>query len=390
MFTFSSSVAFQSRAWNNLRQPHDLTPMTVEDTFKSIVLSTATTTTALSNDQGVKTRGMKNRSLLPAKMTASNDKHNPTVAKPSATRKRALSQLNENNDVARSDIARPDTAQLNTPQPNTAQPEPVTPSHKKQKMSPTDTIASKDSAMSSVDTPATTISTGATTTPAKTSNADTANPRETKPLSKAAARTKLEVQRQRALDRARRAEARAKMAEDLLMLAHNGGPEKLKQGVLQFFQEQLAIKNEQVENLGQQVEAREIEVAQQKGRIQSHVDWEKTYKAKLAEVKEELKTESALVMDYLKIIGQNARTIKEQTETIQRLQGELDGSGTVVPQKDEMIEKMQAETIQRLQGELDGLRKVVAQKDEMIKKMQAERKTVKGALESIRHLEMLD
>ena len=388
--------------------------MTVEDTFKSIVLSTATTTAALSNDQGVKTRGMKNRSHLPAKKTASNDKHNPTTPQSNATRKRALSQLNEDNDVARPDVAQPNTAQ-----PDTAQPEPVTPSHKKQKMSPTDTTASRDSAMSSVDTPATAISTGATTAPAETSNADTANPRETKPLSKAAARTKSEVQRQRALDQARRAEARAKRAEDLLMLAHSRGPERLKQGVLQFFQEQLASKNEQVEILGQQVEEREIEVAQQKGRIRSHVDWEKTYKAKLAEVKEELKSESALVMDYLKIIGQDARTISEQKETIQRLQGGLDGLGVVVPQKDEMIEKMQAETIQKLQEELDGLRNVVTQKDvliekmqaetiqtlqgelddlrtvvtqkdEMIEKLQAEQKSVKGAFESIKHLGLLD
>ena len=372
--------------------------MTVEDTFKSIVLSTATTTAALSNDQGVKTRGMKNRSLLPAKKTASNDKYNPTTPQSNATRKRALSQLNEDNHVARPDTAhvarpdtaRPDTAQPDTTQPDIAQPVPATPSHKKQRMSPTDTTASRDSVMSSVDTPATKMSTGATTTPAETSNADTSNPQETKPLSKAAARTKSEVQRQRALDRARKAEARAKRAEDLLMLAHSRSPERLKQGVLQFFQEQLASKNEQVEVLGQQVEEREIEVAQQKGRIRSHVDWEKTYKAKLAEVKEELKSESALVMDYLKIIGQDARTISEQKETIQRLQGGLDGLGVVVPQKDEMIEKMQAETIQKLQEELDGLHNVVTQKDEMIEKLQAEQKSVKGAFESIKHLGLLD
>ena len=364
--------------------------MTVEDTFKSIVLSTATTTAALSNDQGVKTRGMKNRSLLPAKRTASNDKHNPTTPQSIATRKRALSQLNEDNDVARPDVARPDTAQSDTAQPDIAQPEPATPSHKKQKMSPTDTTASRDSAMSSFDTPATKISTGATTTPAETSNADTSNPQETKPLSKAAARTKSEVQRQRAMDRARRAEARARSAENLLMLAHNRSPERLKQGVLQFFQEQLASKNEQVETLSHQVEEREIEVAQQKGRIRSHVDWEKTYKVNLAEVKEELKTERALVMEYLKNIVQRDGTINEQKETIQRLQGELDGLGTVVPQKDEMIEKLQAETIQKLQKELDGLRTVVTQKDQMIEKLQAEQKSVKGALESIKHLGMLD
>lgn len=359
--------------------------MTVEDTFKSIVLSTATTTAALSNDQGVKTRGMKNRSLLPAKNTASNDNPNPTTPQSNATRKRALSQLNEDND-----IARPDTAQPNTTQLDIVQTEPATPSHKKQKMSPTDTTASRDSAMSSVDTPATKISTGATTTPAETSNADTSNPQETKPLSKAAARTKSEVQRKRAMDRARRAEARARRAENLLILAHSRSPERLKQGVLQFFQEQLASKNEQVETLGQQVEEREIEVAKQKGRIRSHVDWEKTYKANLAEVKEELKAESALVMDYLKKIVQRDGTINEQKKTIQTLQGELDGLRTVVPQKDEMIERMQAETIQELQKELDGLRTVVTQKDELIEKLQAEQKSVKGALESIKHLGMLD
>ena len=350
--------------------------MTIEDTFKSIVLSTATTTASLPDDQGVKTRGMKKQSLMPMKKTISNDKHNPKTHS-NATGKRALAQINEDNDIA--------------------QPESATPSHKKQKMSPTDTTTtSRDSTMISVDTPESKISTSATTSPAETSNADTskhqqtrspsntspaetlnasnhqtttsssnATPAETsnagtsghqntKSLSKVAARTKCEIQRKRAMDRARRAETRAKEAETLLMSAHNRSPERLKLGVLRFFNEQLASKNDQIEILGQQVEEREIEIAQQKGRIRSHVDWEKTYKANLAEVKEELKTESALVMEYLKIIIQRDGNIYEQDKTIQKLQAEL-----------------------------DELRTVVAQKDETIQNMQAEQKSVKGALETI-------
>lgn len=271
--------------------------MTVEDTFKSIVLSTANSTAALPDDQGVKTRGMKKQSLTPTKKITSNDKHDPKSPHSNATAKRALAQINEDNDIAR--------------------PEPATPSHKKQKMSPTDTTTmSRGSTMISVDTPETKISTSATTSPAETSNADTSNypktqspsnmstaetsnadtsnhemtksssnasPAETpnadtsnhqntKSSLKAAARTKSEVQRKRAMDRARRAETRAKQAEALLMSAHNKSPERLKLGLLGFFNEQLASKSEQIETLGQQVEEREIEIAQQKGRIRSHVD----------------------------------------------------------------------------------------------------------------------
>ena len=308
--------------------------MTVEDTFKSIVLSTATTTAALSNDQGVKTRGMKKRSLTPVKKITSNDEHNPTTPHSNTTGKRALAQMNENNDIA--------------------QPESATPSHKKQKMSPIDTTTSGDSTMSSVDTPDTKTSTGATTSPAETLSPDTSNRQKTKSSSKVAARTKSEVQRKRAADRARRAETRAEKAETLLMLAHNKSPERLKLSVLRFFNEELASKSDQIEILGQQVEEREIEIAHQKGQIRSHIDWEKTYKANLAEVKEELKTESALVTEYLKLIVQRDGNIYEQNKTIQKLQGEL-----------------------------DGLRTTVTQKDEMIRKMQADQKSVKGALESI-------
>ena len=308
--------------------------MTVEDTFKSIVLSTATTTAALSNDQGVKTRGMKKRSLTPMKKITSNDKHNPTTPHSNATRKRTPAQMTED-----SDIVPPDSA---------------TPSHKKQKMSPTDTTISRDSTMSSVDTPDTKISTVATTSPAETLNPNISNRQKTKSSSKVAARTKSEVQRKRAMDRARRAETRAEKAETLLMLAHNKSPERLKQGVLRFFNEELASKSDQIEILGQQVEEREVEIAQQKGRIRSHIDWEKTYKANLAEVKEELKTESALAMEYLKLIVQKDGNIYAQDKTIQKLQGEL-----------------------------DGLRTILTQKDEMIMKMQADQKSVKGALESI-------
>lgn len=297
--------------------------MTVEDTFKSIVLSTATTTAFLSNDQGVKTRGMKKRSLTPINKITSNDKHNPSTPHSNATKKRALGQMNEDNDIA--------------------QPESATPSHKKQKMSPTDTTTSKDSTMSSVDTPDTKISTGATTSPAETSNPDTSSRQKTKSSSKVAARTKSEVQRKRAMDRARRAETRAEKAETLLMLAHNRSPERLKLGVLQFFKEELASKSDQIEILSQQVEEREIEIAEQKGQIRSHIDWEKTYKANLAEVKEELKAESALVTEYLKLIIQRDGNIHGQDKTIQKLQGELDGLRTIVTQKDEMIQKMQAD-----------------------------------------------
>lgn len=297
--------------------------MTVEDTFKSIVLSTATTTAFLSNDQGVKTRGMKKRSLTPINKITSNDKHNPSTPHSNATKKRALGQMNEDNDIA--------------------QPESATPSHKKQKMSPTDTTTSKDSTMSSVDTPDTKISTGATTSPAETSNPDTSSRQKTKSSSKVAARTKSEVQRKRAMDRARRAETRAEKAETLLMLAHNRSPERLKLGVLQFLKEELASKSDQIEILSQQVEEREIEIAEQKGQIRSHIDWEKTYKANLAEVKEELKAESALVTEYLKLIIQRDGNIHGQDKTIQKLQGELDGLRTIVTQKDEMIQKMQAD-----------------------------------------------
>ena len=208
--------------------------------------------------------------------------------------------------------------------------------------------------MSSVNTPDTKISTGVTTSPAETLNPDTSNRQKTKSSSKVAARTKSEVQRKRAMDRARRAESRAEKAETLLMLAHNKSPERLKLGVLRFFNEELASKSDQIEILGQQVEEREIEIAQQKGQIRSHIDWEKTYKANLAEVKEELKTESALVTEYLKLIVQRDGNIYEQDKTIQKLQGEL-----------------------------DGLRTTVTQKDEVIRKMQADQKSVKGALESI-------
>ena len=138
------------------------------------------------------------------------------------------------------------------------------------------------------------------------------------------------------------------------MLADNENPEKLRLDVLRFSKGELARKSDQIEVLSRQVEERELEIARQKGRIRSHVDWEKIYKADLMRIKGELKTESALVMEYL----------------------------TTIVQRDEKISE-QDKTILKLQGELDGFRTTVMQKDEMIRKIQGDQKSVKGAIESI-------
>ena len=338
MSTYILSFLLWSRARADSRQQHDLTITTVEDTFKSIVLATATTTAALSNDQGVKTRGMKKRSLTPINndqeamgldlaATTSNNKCNPSTPHSNATRKRALAQTNEDHGLA--------------------QPESVTPSHKKQKMSPTDSSGSRNSMMSSFETPDTKISRETNTSPTETSKANTSIRQRTKSSSKPIRRTKSEIQRSEAIDRARRAETRAEKAEELLMLADHKNPERLRLDVLRFFKGELARKSSQIEVLSRQVEERELEVAQQKGRIRSHIDWEKTYKANLMGIKEELKAESALVTEYLKLIVQR------------------DGN------------------IRKLQDELDGCRTTLMLKDEMIRKIQGEQKSVKGAIESI-------
>ncbi len=307
--------------------------MTVEDTFKSIVLTTMTTTTSLSNDHGVKTRRMKKRSLTPINndqevthlelAAKSNNKHNPFTPRSSASRKRALAQMNEDHEIA--------------------QPGSATPSHKKQKMSPTDSSTSRDSMMSSIETPDTKISRETTTSPAETSRANTSIRQKTKSSSKSTGLTKLKVQRSEAIDRARRAEVRAEKAEELLMLADNKNPERLRLDVLRYFKEELARKSGQIEILSQQVEERELDIALQKGRIRSHIDWEKTYKANLAGKKEELKVESALVMEYLHLIVQKDGIIHEKDQTILKLQGELDGFRTIVTQKDEMIQKIEGD-----------------------------------------------
>lgn len=138
------------------------------------------------------------------------------------------------------------------------------------------------------------------------------------------------------------------------MLAHNENPERLRLDVIRFFKEVVAQKSGQIEVLSRQVEEHELEIAQQKGRIRSHVDWEKTYKANLMGLKEEFKAESALVTEYLKLIVQRDENIIEQDKTILKLQGEL-----------------------------DGFRTTVTQKDEMIRKIQGDQKSVKGAIESI-------
>ncbi|KAK0517000.1 hypothetical protein JMJ35_000155 [Cladonia borealis] len=324
--------------------PHDLPITTVEDAFKLIVLATVTTTTSQSNDRGVKTRGMKKRSLTPINndqeamrldlATTSNNKHNLSTPHPNATRKRALAPMNEDYG-----IARPDSA---------------TPSHKKQKTSPTDSSRSRDSMTSSIETPDTKISRETTTSPGETSKSNTSIRQKTKSSSKSKRRTKSEVQRIEAMDRARRAETRAEKAEQLLMLADNENPARLRLDVLRFFKEEIARKSDQIEVLSRQVEERELEIAQQKGRIRSHIDWEKTYKADLMRIKEELKTERALVMEYLKLIIQRNEKVSEQDKTILKLQGEL-----------------------------DGFRTTVTQKDEKIRKIQGDQKSVKGAIESI-------
>ena len=308
------------------------------------MLATVTTTTSQSNDRGVKTRGMKKRSLTPINndqeamrldlATTSNNKHNLSTPHPNATRKRALAPMDEDDG-----IARPDSA---------------TPSHKKQKTSPTDSSRSRDSMTSSIETPDTKISRETTTSPGETSKSNTSIRQKTKSSSKSKRRTKSEVQRIEAMDRARRAETRAEKAEQLLMLADNENPARLRLDVLRFFKEEIARKSDQIDVLSRQVEERELEIAQQKGRIRSHIDWEKTYKADLMRINEELKTERALVMEYLKLIVQRNEKVSEQ-----------------------------GKTILKLQGELDGFRTTVTQKDEMIRKIQGDQKSVKGAIESI-------
>lgn len=333
MSTSSLSIQFWSRARSNSRQPYDLPITTVEDTFKSIVLATVTTTASLPNDRGVKTRGMKKRSLTPINndqkamsrdlATTSNNKHNPSTPHSNATRKRALAPMDEDDG-----IARPDSA---------------TPSHKKQKTSPTDSSRSSDSMTSSVETPDTKLSRESTTSPAETLKVITSIRQKTKSSSKSKRRTKFEVQRSEAMERASRAETRAEKAEELLMLADNENPERLRLDVLRFVKEELARKSGQIEVLSRQVEERELENAQQKGRIRSHIDWEKTYKADLMGIKEELKAESASVMEYLKLIVQRDENISEQHRTILKLQEELDGFRTTVTQKDEVIRKIQGD-----------------------------------------------
>ena len=324
------SLILWNRARSDCRQIHDLTTMTAEDTFKSIVLTTIATTASLSNDAGVKTRRMKKGSLTPINndqeitqqelATASNKKHNPSTPRSNATRKRALAQMNEDHEIAQLELA--------------------TPSHKKQKTSPTDSSTSRDSMMSSIETPDTKISRDTTPSPAETPKANTSIRRKTKSSSKLTGRTKLKVRLNEATDRARRAETRAEKAEELLMLADNKNPERLRLDVLRYFKEELTRKSDQIEILSQQVEERELDIAQQKGRIRSHIDWEKTYKANLAEKREELKVESALVMDYLQLIVQKDGIIHEKDQTILKLEGELDGLRTTVTQKDEMIQKI--------------------------------------------------
>ena len=297
------------------------------------MLTTATTTASLSKDPGVKTRSMKKRSLTPINndqeamgldlAITSNNKHNPSTPHSNATRKRALAQMDEDH--------------------GSAQPESATPSHKKQKTSPTDSSRSRDSMMSSVETPDTEISRETTTSPAETSKAKTSIRQKIKSSSKPTSRRKSEIQRSEAIDRARRAETRAEKAEELLMLADSKNPERLRLDVLQFFKEELARKSGQIELLSRQLEERELEIAQQKGRIRSHIDWEKTYKANLVETKEELKAESALVTEYLKLIVQRDGNISEQDKIILKLRGELDGFRTTVMQKDEMIRKIQGD-----------------------------------------------
>ena len=308
------------------------------------MLATVTTTASLSNDRGVKTRGMKKRSLTPINndqkamsldsATTSNNKQKPSTPQSNATRKRTLAPIDEDGGVARLDSA--------------------TPSPKKQKTSPTDSRRSRDSTTSSVETPDTKISMETTTSPAKTLKPNPSTRQKTKSSPRSKRRTKSEVQRIEAMDRARRAEIRAEKAEELLMLADNENPEKLRLDVLQFSKGELARKNEQIEVLSRQVEERELEIAQQKGRIRSHVDWEKTYKADLKRIKEELKTESAFALEYLKVIVQRDEKLSEQDKTILKLQGEL-----------------------------DGFRTTVTQKDEIIRKIQGDQKSVKGAIESI-------
>ena len=344
MSTYSLSIRLGSRARANFRQHHDHTITTVEDTFKSIVLTTVNTTESLSNDPGVKTRGMKKRSLTPinndqeamslALVTTSNNKHNPSTPHSNATRKRALARMDEDHEFAQSGLA--------------------TPSHKKQKISPTDSSRSRDSMMSSIGTPDTKITRETTTSPVGISKAKTSIRQKTKSSSKSTSRTKSEVQRSEAIDRARRAESRAEKAEELLMLAYNKNPERLRLDILRFFKGELARKSGQIDDLSRQVEERELEIARQKGRIRSHIDWEKVYKANLMEIKEELKGESALVTEYLRLIVQRDENIYEQDKTIRKLQGEL-----------------------------DGFRTTVTQKDEMIRKIQGDQKSVKGAIESI-------
>ncbi len=338
------SIRLWSRTRVDFRQPHDLPITTVEDTFRSIVLSTVTTTASRSNDPGVKTRSMKKRSLTPINndleamgldlATTCNSKHKTSTPHSNATRKRGLAQMNEDQGIA--------------------QPESATPSHKKQKMSPTDSSRSRDSIMSSFETPDTKTSRETTTSPAKTLKANTSMRQKTKSSSKSTSRTKSEVQRSEAMNQARRAETRAEKAEELLMLADNKNPERLRLDVLRFFKGELARKSGQIEVLSRQVEECELEIAQQKGRIRSHIDWETTYKANLMGIKEELKAESALVTEYLKIIVQRDGNIYEQDKTILKLRGEL-----------------------------DGFRTTVTQKDEMIRKIQGDQKSVKGAIESI-------
>ena len=307
------------------------------------MLTTVTTTASLSNDRGVKTRGMKKRSFTPTNndqeaisldLATTSNKLNPLTPNSNATKKRAAAPMDEDDGIAQSESA--------------------TPSHKKQKTSPTDSSRSRNSMTSSVETPDTKLSRETTTSPADTLKANTSTRQRNKSSSKPKRRTKSQLQRSEAIDRARRAETRAEKAEELLMLAHNENPERLRLDVIRFFKEVVAQKSGQIEVLSRQVEEHELEIAQQKGRIRSHVDWEKTYKANLMGLKEEFKAESALVTEYLKLIVQRDENIIEQDKTILKLQGEL-----------------------------DGFRTTVTQKDEMIRKIQGDQKTVKGAIESI-------
>ena len=315
-------------------------------------LSPMATKSWLSENIGVRTRGMRKRLLrdisedqmtMPTELeTMSCKKQRICLSNADIMKERSLERKDEDQGIAALEY--------------------IPPTNRWQKVSPPNSKIFRDASPS----------------PSEGSQTKLSTDQKSESSPKQSRRTKTQSKLSQAIDRAHSFEIRAQKAESLLIEANEEDPRK---GVdfLKFSRQLVAMREAQIEGLVFKGEERDLKMARITGELRAYKEFEERHQAEIAEKNEMINNESALVMTYLKKIVERDSEIERKVKNLEKVQSELNALRTIVDDANGKIKALQAtqelsnDTIVAQSMDIETLRvklamqsKVLARKKEMI------------------------